>query len=68
MTKHSVTVTVDTDDNKALRMLLNLSRDVGKGSKELRQFLRPVIRQLGRLQGRIENALLDLDTPLEERR
>ena len=67
MPKHSAVVKVDTDDNKALRILLSLSSDAGKGNKELREFLRPIIKQLGLLQSKIETSLLDLDTPLTRR-
>ena len=45
-------------------MLLSLSRDAGKDNKELKQFLRPILKQVGQLQEKIQSGLLDLDTPL----
>lgn len=70
MAKHSAQVTVDTDDNHALRIINNLNKRVGHGKrrdKSFEAFMRPIRKQLESLQDKMENALLDLETPLGQK-
>lgn len=72
--KHSAEVTVDTDDNKALKAavgLLKPKKIKGKPDsreahheKSMNMFLKPHYLQLKKLQEKVQRGLLDLDVSL----
>lgn len=66
MSKHTVQVAVNTNDNKALRIVREIMQEGKKRKGKHDAIWETLGAQLRDLQTRVEHALLDLDTSLVE--